>query len=55
MDHSLKGSDHISSLNPRELKQLVQGIRIIEEAMGSHKKQVQDCELPCFEKVCSII
>ncbi|XP_054708649.1 sialic acid synthase-like [Uloborus diversus] len=50
-DHDLPGSDHIASLEPEELKNLVCEVRLIEEAMGSPKKQVQDCELPCYNKL----
>ncbi|GBM62561.1 Sialic acid synthase [Araneus ventricosus] len=51
LDHSYKGSDHKSSLEPQELKNLVDGIRRIEKAMGSNKKEFQECEKPCFEKL----
>lgn len=52
LDHNMKGSDHIASLDPRELKQLVTEVRRIESAMGSYNKFVQDGEQACYEKVC---
>lgn len=51
LDHSLKGSDHAASLEPNELKQLVTEVRRIEDAMGSFKKEIQDSERPCYEKL----
>lgn len=39
LDHSLDGPDHIMSLDPRELKQLVSGIRRIELARGFADKK----------------
>ena len=39
MDHSLEGPDHVLSLNPDEFKQMVQGIRKIERALGSSIKK----------------
>ncbi|XP_035233669.1 sialic acid synthase-like [Stegodyphus dumicola] len=51
LDHSLKGSDHIASLEPMELRNLVCEIRRVEEAMGKCSKQIQDCELPCCKKL----
>jgi len=35
LDNSLEGPDHKASLEPNELKDLVQGIRTIEKALGS--------------------
>lgn len=37
-DKNLLGPDHKISLNPTELKKLVEGIRIVEKAMGSIKE-----------------
>ncbi|MBS3123671.1 N-acetylneuraminate synthase [Candidatus Woesearchaeota archaeon] len=34
-----KGPDHLASLEPNELKQLVEGIKIIGQALGSTKKE----------------
>ena len=38
LDKSLPGPDHKASLNPEELKMMVQGIRQIEQAIGSNVK-----------------
>ncbi|MEH7890011.1 N-acetylneuraminate synthase [Elizabethkingia meningoseptica] len=35
LDKSMKGPDHLASLEPNELKLMVQGIRNIEEALGT--------------------
>ena len=51
LDHNLKGNDHAASLEPSELKHLITEIRRVEDAMGSFKKLVQECERPCYDKV----
>ncbi|GIY76495.1 sialic acid synthase [Caerostris extrusa] len=50
LDHTLKGSDHKSSLNEPQLKSLVSEIRRIERAMGCHIKTLQSCEMQCKKK-----
>ena len=44
LDKSLPGPDHLASLDPRELKQMVQSIRIIEQVMGSPDKKPTESE-----------
>lgn len=44
LDKNLPGPDHQASLEPDELKQLVQSVRHIEEALGSPLKQVSPSE-----------
>ncbi|MCF7844231.1 MAG: N-acetylneuraminate synthase [Kiritimatiellales bacterium] len=39
------GPDHAASLEPDELKDMVQSIRIIEQALGTNEKQCQPCEI----------
>jgi len=39
LDRSLEGPDHLASLEPDELKQMVQSIRHIEVALGDGVKQ----------------
>ncbi|MBS3165657.1 N-acetylneuraminate synthase [Candidatus Woesearchaeota archaeon] len=39
LSHMSKGPDHLASLEPNELKQLVEGIRMISQALGSTKKE----------------
>jgi N-acetylneuraminate synthase len=38
LDRSLPGPDHAASLEPGELRSLVADIRVIEQALGSHRK-----------------
>ncbi len=38
LDKSMPGPDHKASLEPREFKSLVEGVRLIEQAMGDGKK-----------------
>jgi N-acetylneuraminate synthase len=42
LDRSQKGPDHKVSIEPHELKQLVEGVRAIEQAMGSEKRILDD-------------
>ena len=44
LDKTMVGPDHKASLEPNELKALVDGIRAIEQAGGSFEKQVVPCE-----------
>ncbi|MDO5394531.1 MAG: N-acetylneuraminate synthase [Bacteroidales bacterium] len=44
LDRSLPGPDHKASLEPDELKQLVNDVRHIEKAMGNGKKAVAEAE-----------
>ncbi|XP_055941822.1 sialic acid synthase-like [Argiope bruennichi] len=44
VDQYLIGSDHESSLNSHELRDFVQSIKIVEQAMGRHTKTIQACE-----------
>ena len=44
LDKSMEGPDHKASLEPQELKTMVQAIRNIELAMGSGTKKVADSE-----------
>ncbi len=45
LDRNLEGPDHFSSLEPKEFKLLVQGVRNISKAMGSHQKKISKSEL----------
>ena len=38
LDRRMPGPDHVASLEPGELRQLVQGVRHIEQALGSTRK-----------------
>ena len=44
LDKNMKGPDHKASLEPQELKQMVEGIRKIEFALGNGIKQVSESE-----------
>ncbi len=46
LSRSLEGPDHKASLEPDELRRMVQSIRHIEEALGSGHKGVTDSERP---------
>lgn len=45
LDRNMEGPDHKASLEPWELKQMVDSIRHIEEALGDGKKKPADIEL----------
>ena len=44
LDRNMEGPDHKASLEPNELKQMVESIRNIEKALGKDKKLVTDSE-----------
>ncbi len=44
LDRTMEGPDHKASLEPDELKQMVQGIRKIEAALGNGIKQISSSE-----------
>jgi len=46
LDRNLLGPDHLASLEPTELKQLVSAIRNVEQALGNGIKQPAAAELP---------
>jgi len=46
LDKTMQGPDHKASLEPHELKAMVQGIRNIELALGSEVKQPSPSEMP---------
>lgn len=45
LDRSMEGPDHICSLEPSELKKMVEAIRNIEWALGKKEKKVTDSEM----------
>ena len=45
LDKTLEGPDHIASLEPRELKEMVTQIRQVEQALGNGMKQPSKVEL----------
>lgn len=44
LDKTLPGPDHKASLDPRELAEMVRGIRVVESSLGSGKKEPAPCE-----------
>lgn len=44
LDKSMDGPDHKASLEPDELKRMVEGIRRVEQALGDGKKEVSSSE-----------
>ena len=44
LDRNMEGPDHIASLEPNELKDMVKSIRNIEKALGSKKKSLSNSE-----------
>ena len=51
LDKTWKGSDHSCSLIPQEFKQMVQDIRVLEQALGIEQKSFLECEKACFAKL----
>lgn len=51
LNKSWKGSDHACSLEPHELRELVEAVRSVEAALGSPLKAFQPSEEPCFSKL----
>jgi len=45
LDCSLPGPDHKASLEPAALKQMVDGIRLVEKMLGTGKKQPSEAEI----------
>ena len=45
LDHTMKGTDHPLSLEPKGLSGLVERTRLLEEAIGNPEKKVLECEL----------
>lgn len=54
-DRTAKGNDHSCSLEKPGLEKLIRDVRIIEEAMGSYVKEMQESEKPCFKKLAKSI
>lgn len=51
LDRSMWGSDQSASLEPDEVSQLVDNIRLVERALGDGVKRVFDSEVPIREKL----
>lgn len=55
LDRTMKGTDHSSSLEPAGMEKVIKYIRATEQAMGSCKKRILDCEMPARLKFCGQI
>lgn len=55
MDRTMRGSDHIASLDPEQLDVVVKGIRDLEKALGSNVKRIRESEKPFMEKLCKSV
>ena len=51
LDKNMKGPDHKASIEPYELRQMVEGIRNVESALGEGIKQVSESERANIEIV----
>ncbi len=51
LDRNMEGPDHAASLEPEELKFMIQEIRNVEEAMGSPEKKPVPSEIPVRDLV----
>ena len=51
LDHSLKGTDHAISLEPKELKLLVKELKRLKESLGDGLKVIQEVEKSAIYKM----
>ena len=51
LDQNMYGSDQSSSLEPNQLKKLISGVRLIENAMGDGQKRILKEEIINAEKL----
>jgi N,N'-diacetyllegionaminate synthase len=51
LDRNLPGPDHRASLEPQELKELIDAIRQTESALGNGNKRVMPCEEENLKKL----
>lgn len=49
LDNSLPGPDHKFALEPNELKEMVEKIRMVEKVLGSEKKEVERVEKELYD------
>lgn len=45
LSRQLKGPDHLASLEPRELQEMVESIRVVEQSLGTGEKKPTEIEL----------
>jgi len=51
LDKTMRGSDHVGSLEPKEFIETIQAIRVVEHAPGTRVKEVRKSEKPFVEKL----
>ena len=51
LDRNMAGPDHRASVEPDELRALVEGVRMVEKAMGSPIKEIRPCEVATAKTV----
>lgn len=51
LNKNLKGTDHSSSLEPQEFKDMVERIHKTEIALGCHVKKLYPSEVACYAKL----
>jgi sialic acid synthase SpsE/SAM-dependent methyltransferase len=51
LDKTMRGSDHKGSIEPNELKELIDAIHIIEQSLGTHVKEIRNSEIKGMEKL----
>jgi sialic acid synthase SpsE len=51
LDRHMQGSDHLASLEPGGLSELVENIRKLDAAVGDGVKRIHDSEIPVREKL----
>ena len=55
LNKNMRGPDHLLSLEPKEFKEMVNQIRIIEKAKGNNQKNIQEIERDSKNKVTKMI
>jgi sialic acid synthase len=55
LDRTMKGGDHVASLEPQGFAKMVRDIHHVEEAMGSFQKEIQPSEFPIYKKLAKSI
>lgn len=51
LDRTMRGGDHKASLEGNELKNLIENLELVSDALGSHEKKMQPSEDRCFKKL----
>ncbi|XP_025831411.1 sialic acid synthase [Agrilus planipennis] len=51
LDRTLKGSDHVCSLEPSEFKDMIDRVRMLQVALGKPEKKMQISEYECYKKL----